>query len=541
MTVAVRDKLQTSTLATDILSGVEKAVPDEVIEFINTTVTSMGKGTFYNMAEEQRAALLAKHLPVLKASRPLYTLMMLPPGVTDINKQLIIYNLLRTSATLETEQHGGPTQKLWENAVMLETLKNMRSNRALNLGFQFTKGVVTSEDGGVAVRPGIHNRRTKKLMRQYLEENRSSLSLWFVKYQRQMRSWARHLHLGTDFHPGVSFLFDSYQGGDRLIDGYLKVQQAEAKQWYKLSPGVKEAFKSLPFTVAEGFLTKFGLTRKKLLEMFSEEQEEGKPARGMTKRERLRQKSEGERSGVDTGVKLEKLDLWDLLVFLNQEARTNNRTRQGSANLLQKAAQRVGRKLGLQFNDVAVVMDTSLSMIGTQDSQYHPLLRGMAVRYILESVSETFAEFRTTDSDTVFPILHGQSNYAAAILKALKAGFKNIVVIGDGYENAPFEGAAHQLIWTFKKKIDTDDGVSFIHLNPVFAAESKDVRALSDLAPTAGVLDHKNLGTAIYLAMSKSNPAAALKLYIKWLIEGQSEGTRELMQSAGVTQQMLLP
>ena|GEM_PF-6688239 len=533
--------LQDNELQTiSILAGVERATPDEVIEFVNTASTAMGRETFYNMAEDQQAALLAKHLPVLRASRPLYALMALQQGMADINKQVIVYNLLRTSAALDTIQYHGPTQKLWENAVILQILADMRPNRVLNLGFQLVKGVNTSSEG-VSVRPGVQNRRTKKLMKQFLILNRDKLSLWFVKYQRQMRIWARHLHLAKQFHPGVGFLFNDYRGGDHLIDNYLKVQRIPAKSWDALDTASQIALKGLPFTIAEGFAGKFELTREKLLVMFTAENSKSTAPQGMTQRERIRQKSEGERHGIDTGTDLTKLDLWDLLVFLNQEARSQNHAREHATLMLRNAAKREVKKLGIAFDKIAVVLDTSLSMIGTEEGKYHPLLRSMAIKYILDVASEDFTEYRTTESDAVFPLLSGQSNYAGAILRALQDEHKMIFIIGDGYENAPFEGAAHQLIWTFKKRIDKDDEVSFIHLNPVFASETNDVRSISDLAPSAGVLDHKGIGTAIYLAVSKSDPRLALKTLVRQLVDMQEKETKELMSVVGITQKMLLP
>ncbi|MCK5016077.1 MAG: hypothetical protein KAS32_03310, partial [Candidatus Peribacteraceae bacterium] len=54
---------------------------EALIQFISGAMTNIGRGTYYNLPEEQQQAMKDMHKAILESARPFYTLMTLPAGV----------------------------------------------------------------------------------------------------------------------------------------------------------------------------------------------------------------------------------------------------------------------------------------------------------------------------------------------------------------------------------------------------------------------------------------------------------------------------
>jgi hypothetical protein len=116
-----------------------------------------------------------------------------------------------------------------------------------------------------------------------------------------------------------------------------------------------------------------------------------------------------------------------------------------------------------------------------------------------------------------------------AAKQALKDGCETLILLGDGYENAPFEGALHQLLFTYKKVLDKKNKLMILHFNPVYAAEAKDVRSITELAAQVGVRQIEGLNEAMFLAVAKSKPMLAIQKYLKHLVSLQNDACKRLM------------
>ena len=198
--------------------------------------------------------------------------------------------------------------------------------------------------------------------------------------------------------------------------------------------------------------------------------------------------------------------------------------------ILKKKAKEIAQTLSFKMDKVGLIFDNSLSMYGTKEQPYHPMLRAMALSLVLEQVSSEFTVYYTNPTeDSLFPRLGNQSNYAEPVLDALKDKCDTIVIVGDGYENAPFEGALHQLLYVYKKKVDKQNNLLALHFNPIYGAETKDARPITDLAPTVGVREVKGLNEAMFLAIGKSQPMVAVQKYLSYLVTLQSNKVKALM------------
>lgn len=488
---------------------------DALIAFISGTQTNIGRQTFYNLPSEQRQALVDMHTPILQHARPFYTLMILSNGINDVNKTLIAWNLIEATAkvddtytTSKGTTHSYSLQTWWENEIILQSFEKMSIPRV----FEFFSMLQENK---------VKNKRTMYIIREFLRRKHSSWPLWAIKYRKDFKRILRHIHIKSN-------VFDERQVNElSKIWRYLKYNESDncpqlILDYVAVQNGDKEKLPKLPATVAEGFMTKFNMTTEEFWGLFSD-----KGGQFTAKEKRTKAKSVA-KAGASTGFDMNKANLFDLLVYLNA-LDSLPMTVTEIKKLLARKAKEAAKMIGFTLEKTAVILDTSKSMFGTKEQPYHPMLRGMAISLILKEVSTSFKEFRTNDSDSLFPKLKNQSNYADALIQTLKEEYTTIVLVGDGYENAPFEGAAHQILFAYKKKIDNDNKTMIIHFNPVFASESMDVRSLSALSQSIGVRDIKGLNEAMFLAVAKHKPMIALSKFLGRLVNLQTDRAKSLM------------
>lgn len=463
-----------------------------LISFISGAQTNIGRGTYYNMASEQQQALLDQHAPVLQHARPFYTLMSLPVGVNDVNRQLISWNLIdhtMRETGLRPDEHSPITK--WENEIILQSLENMPVTRVFDFFVQLQDKKVTKK-------------RALFLVHEYLKRHKNSWDLWAVKYRTDFKRVLRHAHTQKDADLLKVWRYLKYGEADgcgQLIHDYEAVRN-----------GDQDKLAKLPSSVAEGFMTKFGISKEDFWKMF--QQKGGK----FTAKEKRTKAQSLKKVNVDTGFDMEKAKLFDLLVYLRACDRLPKPV-QVIKKLLKAKAKKIAEGLSFELENVGLILDTSKSMVGTKDQPFHPMLRGMAISLVLEQVSKKFKEYRTNKSASLFPKLTDQSNYADAVLQALKDGKTTIIIVGDGYENAPYEGALHALLFAYKKKADKKNKLMVLHFNPVFASETLDVRPITEMASYVGIRDVEGMNESMFLAIAKQQPMLAVQnTSSTWLI-----------------------
>ena len=476
----------------------------DLLKFISEAMTNTGRSTFYNLEDEQRQSLLETHSIIIQHARPFYTLMSLPQSVNDVNKHMIAWNIIEQTLReegLRPHEHSPITK--WENEVFLQVFDNMQPNRVFDFFTKLAEGKKS-------------NRRTVFLFHEWLRRRESSWSLWALKYRKPFKIALRHFHTNGSVKLKGIWRYLRYnevsEHCDRVINDYIAVQNGDQSKLAKL-----------PASIAEGFMTKFGLTPETFWKEYSD-----KGGRFTAKEKRTKATSVKKASGVDTGVDLQKMNLFDMLVYLNSLDRLPQSEAKIS-KLIENKAKRIADTMPVEFGNVGVVFDNSLSMYGTKEQAFHPMLKAMGMSAIIKALSSDFTEYRTNESDKLFPGLYGKSNYADSILKAIKDGKDTIIIIGDGYENTPFDGATHSLLYAYNKKIDKSGELKVLHFNPVFAAEAKDVRNLTDLAPHMGVRDLDSFGETLFLAIARYEPQKAIKMYASHLASLQNDAAKALM------------
>lgn len=483
-------------------SGRPKLSGDALISFISSCQTNIGRSTYYNLKEEQKQAMDSQHKAVFENSRFFYTLMALPNGVNDSNKQLIFLNLIRNTLRqdgLIDSQHDPVTK--WENEIILQLLDNIPVTRVFDLFL-----TLQSERN--------NKKRTMNLIKRYLQFHGEQIGMWAIKYKRQMKRLLRHIHITKN---DKIHIYNRYIRNGEMHNDLPKI----IRDYEDVKNGESEKLARLPYTVAEGFMKKFGLSKEKFDQLFVEKG--GK----FTNKEKKTKSNAVLKSGVSTGLDLNKLALFDLYMHIHVTKDLPSETKIKS--LIKKKAKDIARTLSFKLSNVGIIVDTSNSMYGNDTEKFHPLLKSLAISAVIQEASNGCKVYRTNGDNSIIPRLSNTSNYADSVMQALKDGCTTIVIVGDGYENAPYEGATHNLLYTYKKKLDVDNKLIVFHFNPVFASEAFDARQISNLAPQIGVKGVEGINENMFLAIAKQNPEKAIEGYARHLITLQNDKAKALM------------
>lgn len=140
----------------------------------------------------------------------------------------------------------------------------------------------------------------------------------------------------------------------------------------------------------------------------------------------------------------------------------------------------------------------------------------MAAHYLLKAAAREYQAFWTIPvEDSLQVTARGQTDLATPLLKALTSGAELVVIISDGCENDPPNGAAEALR-VYRTKLDPSWQTSIIHCNPVFNSDDFSLRTLSPFVPTVGLRDAEDLPTMLNFARfaEGSAPLSELETYL---------------------------
>ena len=169
---------------------------------------------------------------------------------------------------------------------------------------------------------------------------------------------------------------------------------------------------------------------------------------------------------------------------------------------------------------MAAVLDASYSSSGSSVKKRRPLAVALACSALLRQAAGAFVGLWTSSpaEDGASELLlspRGQTDLATPLLQALAWRPDLVVIISDGFENDP-PGAVQEIVRVFRKKIDRDQTVSFVHANPVFDERNYAPRTLGPSLPTVGLRNAEDLPTALGFARfaDGSAPLADLEAHL---------------------------
>ncbi|WP_245703565.1 hypothetical protein [Streptomyces lushanensis] len=472
---------------------------EDVLLFVNAAVTATGQREFHSGAHAQRLSLVFLHEYVRVNYRPVYAAS-LALDINDHNAVLIIEGLLRTP------REAGPEEKRVEGRLIARRLAMLPPQRV----YRLFRGLRAA---------GVGNRRTRAILREWLA-TRPDLGHDAVKYRNGLKSAARHFHLPLASGPPAAgtaelgdFLFEPGRRGryaHKLLDAYRRAHFEQG------------ALHELPFTVAEGFAVKHGIPRRAFLERMEPR---------MTRLERLRtQRSALARSdagtGDDPGVRtdltvmpLTRLALYVLSLAMDERTRR----RAELTRALRTAARRAAGPYTGTWGRVAAVLDDSYSSSGSGEKRRRPLATALACHFLLDALAAPGSYTPLWTSGSTDPLLvrpYGPTPLGLRILDALDQAPDRLVIVSDGWDNAP-PGLAGEVLRVWRTRLDREGRTSAVHLNPVYDADGFDVRRLAPGVPTAGIRDAEDLPALVEIAQFAEGRTglAELRAYLDRRIE----------------------
>ncbi|MCB5167726.1 hypothetical protein LG634_23205 [Streptomyces bambusae] len=439
---------------------------DDVLLFVNAAITSTGQREFRSDAATQQLSLDFLHAYLLGNYRDLYA-GVLALDINDHNAVLVIRGLLESAAD------ATPGQRRREGRLIAGRLALLPPQRVYGL-FRSLR------------RAAVNNRRTRALIRDWLAA-RPDLAFDAVKYRSGLKQTLRHAHL-TPGHPELgTFLFAPLSRArydTPILESWRRAHYEQA------------AVYDLPYTVAEGFAARHGIPRSVFLERI---------APRLTRQETLRLQETAQRHGpaADRAVRadLSRMPLTRLAGYvLSLPAAERSDRRAELTDALHRAAVRVAGAHRGTWGRVTAVLDDSFSSYGSGAKRRRPLAVALACHHLLAALAAQYTGLWTsgrTDALLAHPV--GPTPLGERILDALDTGPERLLIVSDGWDNAP-PGLAGEVLRIWRTRLDPDRRTSVVHLNPVYDAADFDVRRLAPSVPTAGIRDAEDLPALVEIA-----------------------------------------
>jgi hypothetical protein len=435
---------------------------DDVLLFVNAAITSTGQREFHSGAEEQGLSLGFLHRYLLVNYRDLYAAT-LALDVNDHNAALIVRNLLVTAAEADAEQRRA------EGRLIARRLELLPPQRVYALFRELR-------------RARVNNRRTRAIMRDWLAA-RPDPAFDAVKYRGAVKDAVRHAHLRPDGELGP-FLFAFRRPAAYTTPILETWRRAHYDQ---------TALYALPYTVAEGFAAKHRIPRAAFLERI---------APRLTRLERLRLQESARARGAGavradlTAMPLTRLASYVLGLSLDERARRRGELTEA----LRASARRTAGDQAGRWGRVVAVLDDSFSAYGSGTKRRRPLAVALACHFLLEALATDYTPLWLSGrGDALLVHPYGATPLGERVLDGLDLGPGRLVIVSDGWDNAP-PGLAGEVLRVWRTRLDPGHTCGVVHLNPVYDAGGFDVRRLTPVVPTAGIRDAEDLVALTELA-----------------------------------------
>lgn len=488
------------------------------------------KGAYYEGKDEQFNAVNKMWFDLFHYDRTLFGLLLVLNG-TGFSKGAMTRILLanpqedihlpgmeKYDSKVPAELDGLPAT--FENEVIRYSLYKEKTPRAL-------KNLLMLAGG--ENQPRVNNSRTRKLILEYIfNRDNKSLEYLAVNYKGKLQKLIKHalgkqdltkLLGGNDFvfrknigrynknaFPVVLHIFNRYELAEKriyfpMLDEYDALKQAA------MIGDVDEFrnhMKALPIRTAMGMRNLYKVPIKK-----SELYEKTK----LSTKDTIQMQAASKRTGAKkVQINYKKQDIYDLFKFLYFKVRDGE---MDDMEELLKAIEDVQKSIPkIDIGKCVVIMDASHSMTGSEERPLHPLLTGLSIISTLDNIADViYVGGRQVDVlGASLPIPYNSTDLWKGLIKAVKTGIENIIVISDGYENT-VKGMFEHVYDHFKKS-----GFEFqlTHINPVFAASSSNGtgrKLVEDVKPMP-VGDYKFLETEVIFSKLIENKDMVKKLLI---------------------------
>ena len=433
---------------------------DDMLVFINAATTSTSQREFHGGADDQRLSLDFLHDYVLGNYRDLYAAA-LALDINDHNAALIVRKLLETTGDATAEQ------RRVEGGLIARRLRVLPPQRVYAL-FRALR------------RARVNNRRTRAIIREWVA-GRPDPVFDAVKYRTGLKRALRHAHVAPAGELGPFLFAARHRRYDTpLLETWRRAHYEQASVY------------ELPYTVAEGFAAKHGIDRATFLKRIEPR---------LTRLERLRVQESARRDGVGVAVDLGSMPLTRLASYVLALPVPERVERRGElTGALRAAAVRAAGSAAGTWGRVAAVLDDSFSASGSAQKRRRPLAVALACHHLLAELATEYVPRWTsgrTDALLTYPL--GMTPLGERVLDALEQAPDRLLIVSDGWDNAPY-GLASEVLRVWRAKLDPRRRVVAVHLNPVYDAVDFDVKRLSPAVPTVGVRDAEDVPALVEFA-----------------------------------------
>ncbi|MFC5661427.1 hypothetical protein ACFP3U_00365 [Kitasatospora misakiensis] len=442
---------------------------EDVLLFVNAAITGTGQREFHSGAAEQQLSLDFLHAYMLVNYRGPYAAA-LALDINDHNAALIVRHLL------ETSRDATPEQRHTEGRLIARRLALLPPQRVYRLI-------------GELRRAKVNNRRTRAILRDWLAA-RPDQTLDAVKYRAGLKRALRHTHLRPVAEETGDFLYAPRRRATYaapLLDAWRRAHYQQS------------ALYELPYTVAEGFAHRHGVPRAAFLQRIEPQ---------LTGLERLRLQESARARGATAvtadAAALARMPLTRLASYVLGLPPADRIARRAElTEALRGAARRAVRAAGAEeggWGRVTAVLDDSWSAYGSGVKRRRPLAAALACHVLLGVLAGEYTALWTSGrTDALLARPSGPTPLGRRVLDALETAPQRLVIVSDGWDNAP-PGLAAEVLRVWRTRLDPEHRTSIVHLNPVYDAESFDVRRLAPTVPTAGLRDAEDLPALVEFA-----------------------------------------
>ena len=453
------------------------------------------KGAYYEGRDQQFAAVKDTWDRLLAYDRVLFTLLTLLNG-SGFAKGMISHLLLSNPDVgrgMVTKDDPNPLVPVgldsdFEKNVILYNLHRIATEDSMPRAIKNLLILAGSD----ANAKRVNNARSRKIILEFIfnRDNRQ-LDALAVNYKGKLAKLVRHALGKQDLYkilnnneklfrkligrynrhalPVTQFLFgwptlyekhDTVRAHFPLIDAYVDLKTAAES-------GDLDAFrrnmKKLPWRTVIGFRNTYKLNIDKAEIMGTAK---------MSDKDKLQTQAAQKRSGAKKvrKVNYERQDLYDLWKLFYHKLLNNDPDEiEKIASAIDTVSEGIDK---MDFTDVAMVLDFSHSMRGSDERPLHPMLTALCLLSCfnfntIHPVGGKQVVIENTSYGATVP--NGATPLWRGLVDAVMTGAKTIVVISDGYENA-VSGMFNHVYQHFQ---NTGHEFDLLQINPVFSADAK--------------------------------------------------------------------
>jgi hypothetical protein len=478
------------------------------------------KGAYYEGKDEQFARVKDTWDRLLAYDRVLFALLSLLNG-SGFSKGMISHMLLSNPQTgngLVKKDDSLPLPEGldddFEKNVILYNLHRIASEDSMPRAIKNLLILAGSDSNARRV----NNARTRKIILEFIfnRDNRE-LDALAVNYKSKLAKLVRHALGKQDLYAithgnkklfqkligrynrnalsVVNFLFgypgpfkEAYSSDVKpyfpQIESYFALKQSAQSGDIK---EFKKHMKKLPWRTVIGFRNTYKLDIDKS-EIFGTSK--------MSDKDKMQTQSAQKRSGAKTvrKVNYDKQDLYDLWkLFYHKILNNDAEDIEKISDAIEVNDKKVQK---MDFENVAVVVDFSHSMRGSDERPLHPMLTALCLLscFNFNSIHPVGGKFVMIENSNIgATVASGASPLWRGLVDAVLTGAKTIVVISDGYENA----VAGMFDHVYKHFKSSGYEFDLLQINPVFASDAKTgtVRSLVEGGNPMPVNNYKHLET----------------------------------------------